>query len=255
MKHSVFYRAIQWSLVVFCMGFSVIAQAGLFEDDEARRAILDLRQKLDVTQQGLKAQAEDVAVLRRALLELQNQIEALKAEQSALRGANEQLLRELSDIQLKQKDVLQTVDSRLSKFEPIKVVLDGLEFQADPAEKREYEAALAVFRTGDFAAAQNVFLAFLRRYPTSGYASSTLFWLGNAQYATKDYKESIVNFRKLLSIAPQHTRAAEAMLAISNCLVELKDIKAAKKAMEDLVKEYPSSEAAQTAKDRLARLR
>jgi tol-pal system protein YbgF len=255
MKNPVFYRAIQLSLVGFLVGFSAFAHAALFEDDEARRAILDLRQKLDVTQQGLKTQAEDIAVLRRALFELQNQIEALKAEQSALRGANEQLLRELSDIQLKQKDVLQTVDTRLSKFEPVKVVLDGLEFQADPAEKREFESTLAVFRTGDFAAAQNSLLAFLRKYPTSGYASSTLFWLGNAQYATKDYKESIVNFRKLLSIAPQHARAAEAMLAISNCLVELKDIKAAKKAMEDLVKQYPTSEAAQTAKDRLARLR
>ena len=255
MKHSVFYRAIQLSLAGFLVGFSAIAHAALFEDDEARRAILDLRQKLDVTQQGLKSQADDIAVLRRALFELQNQIESLKAEQSALRGANEQLLRELTDIQLKQKDVLQTVDTRLSKFEPVKVVLDGLEFQADPAEKREFEASLAVFRTGDFAAAQNSLLAFLRKYPTSGYASSTLFWLGNAQYATKDYKESIVNFRKLLSIAPQHARAAEAMLAISNCLVELKDIKAAKKAMEDLVKQYPTSEAAQTAKDRLARLR
>jgi tol-pal system protein YbgF len=255
MKHLVFYRAIQLSLAGFLVGFSAIAHAALFEDDEARRAILDLRQKLDVTQQGLKSQADDIAVLRRALFELQNQIEALKAEQSALRGANEQLLRELTDIQLKQKDVLQTVDTRLSKFEPVKVVLDGLEFQADPAEKREFETSLAVFRTGDFAAAQNSLLAFLRKYPTSGYASSTLFWLGNAQYATKDYKESIVNFRKLLSIAPQHSRAAEAMLAISNCLVELKDIKAAKKAMEDLVKQYPTSEAAQTAKDRLARLR
>jgi tol-pal system protein YbgF len=255
MKHAVFYRAIKLSLASFLVGFSTIAHAALFEDDEARRAILDLRQKLDVTQQGLKSQADDIAVLRRALFELQNQIEALKAEQSALRGANEQLLRELTDIQLKQKDVLQTVDTRLSKFEPVKVVLDGLEFQADPAEKREFETSLAVFRTGDFAAAQNSLLAFLRKYPTSGYASSTLFWLGNAQYATKDYKESIVNFRKLLSIAPQHARAAEAMLAISNCLVELKDIKAAKKAMEDLVKQYPTSEAAQTAKDRLARLR
>jgi tol-pal system protein YbgF len=251
----VFYRAIQLSLVGFLVGFSAIAHAALFEDDEARRAILDLRQKLDVTQQGLKSQVDDIAVLRRALFELQNQIEALKAEQSALRGANEQLLRELTDIQLKQKDVLQTVDTRLSKFEPVKVVLDGLEFPADPAEKREFETSLAVFRTGDFAAAQNSLLSFLRKYPTSGYASSTLFWLGNAQYATKDYKESIVNFRKLLSIAPQHARAAEAMLAISNCLVELKDIKAAKKAMEDLVKQYPTSEAAQTAKDRLARLR
>lgn len=255
MKHLVFYRAIQLSLAGFLVGFSAIAHAALFEDDEARRAILDLRQKLDVTQQGLKSQVDDIAVLRRALFELQNQIEALKAEQSALRGANEQLLRELTDIQLKQKDVLQTVDTRLSKFEPVKVVLDGLEFQADPAEKREFETSLAVFRTGDFAAAQNSLLSFLRKYPTSGYASSTLFWLGNAQYATKDYKESIVNFRKLLSIAPQHARAAEAMLAISNCLVELKDIKAAKKAMEDLVKQYPTSEAAQTAKDRLARLR
>jgi len=255
MKHPVFYRAIQLSLASFLVGFSAIAHAALFEDDEARRAILDLRQKLDVTQQGLKSQADDIAVLRRALFELQNQIEALKAEQSALRGANEQLLRELTDIQLKQKDVLQTVDTRLSKFEPVKVVLDGLEFQADPAEKREFETSLAVFRTGDFAAAQNSLLSFLRKYPTSGYASSTLFWLGNAQYATKDYKESIENFRKLLSIAPQHARAAEAMLAISNCLVELKDIKAAKKAMEDLVKQYPTSEAAQTAKDRLARLR
>jgi tol-pal system protein YbgF len=255
MKYPVFYRAIQLSLAGFLVGFSAITHAALFEDDEARRAILDLRQKLDVTQQGLKSQADDIAVLRRALFELQNQIEALKAEQSALRGANEQLLRELTDIQLKQKDVLQTVDTRLSKFEPVKVVLDGLEFQADPAEKREFETSLAVFRTGDFAAAQNSLLAFLRKYPTSGYASSTLFWLGNAQYATKDYKESIVNFRKLLSIAPQHARAAEAMLAISNCWVELKDIKAAKKAMEDLVKQYPTSEAAQTAKDRLARLR
>jgi TolA-binding protein len=45
------------------------------------------------------------------------------------------------------------------------------------------------------------------------------------------------------------------MLAISNCLIELKDLKAAKKAMEELVKLYPTSDAAQTAKDRLARLR
>jgi TolA-binding protein len=45
------------------------------------------------------------------------------------------------------------------------------------------------------------------------------------------------------------------MLAISNCLVELKDIKGARKAMEELVAAHPSTDAAQTAKDRLARLR
>ena len=260
------FQALKLVLVSLALGASVGAQAALFEDDEARRAILDLRQKLDATQQGVKqvqaqlqaqvqTQSDEIAGLRRALLDLQNQIEVLKADQSKMRGANEQLIKDLSELQIKQKDVLQTVDSRISKFEPIKVVLDGLEFQADPAEKKEFDSALAVFRTGDFAAAQASMLNFLRRYPTSGYAASSLFWIGNAQYATKDYKESVANFRKLLSIAPQHARAPEAMLAISNCLVELKDMKGARKAMEELISAYPGSDAAQTAKDRLARLR
>jgi tol-pal system protein YbgF len=257
------FQVRQLVLASLLLGASFGAHAALFGDDEARRAILDLRQKLEAAQQGFKtqiqaqtqAQAEEVAVLRRAILDLQNQIETLKADQSKIRGANEQLIKELSELQIKQKDVLQSVDSRMSKFEPIKVVLDGLEFQADPAEKKEFDTALAVFRTGDFAAAQASMLNFLRRYPTSGYAASSLFWIGNAQYATKDYKESVANFRKLLSIAPQHARAPEAMLAISNCLVELKDTKGARKAMEDLISAHPSSDAAQTAKDRLARLR
>jgi len=248
------------------MGLGGISQAALFEDDDARRAILELRQKLDLTnknfeasQQNFKLQLEENSVnqvaTRRALLDLQNQIESLKSELSVLRGANEQLLRELANLQIKQKDILQSVDTRLTKFEPVSVVLDGLSFQAEPAEKKEFDAALSVFRSGDFAGAQASLLNFLRRYPTSGYASSSLFWIGNAQYATKDYKESVLNFRKLLSIAPQHARAPEAMLAVSNCLVELKDLKGAKKAMEELISAYPSSDAAQTAKERIGRMR
>ena len=252
-------QAFKRVLVYLVMGASVCAHAALFEDDEARRAILDLRQKLDATQQSVKVQvqtqAEEIAALRRALLDLQNQIEVLKADQSKMRGSYEQLIKDLSELQIKQKDVLQSVESRIAKFEPSKIILDGLEFQAEPAEKKEFDTALAVFRTGDFAAAQTSMLSFLRRYPTSGYAASSLFWIGNAQYATKDYKESVANFRKLLSIAPQHTRAPEAMLAISNCLVELKDIKGARKMREELVSAHPASDAAQTAKERLARLR
>jgi tol-pal system protein YbgF len=244
-------------------GFSLLANAALFGDDEARRAILDLRQRVETMQQtinaqaaeNVKAQATENANLKGSLLELLNQIDGLKSEQARLRGTLENLLRELSEIQLKQKDILQSVDARLNRFEPIKIVLDGLEFQAEPAEKKQYDNALAVFRTGDFAAAQSSLLGFLLSYPSSGYASSALFWLGNAQYATKDYKESMINFRKLLNIAPLHTRAPEAMLAISNCLVELKDLKAARKAMEDLIKAHPNSDAAQTAKDRLSRLK
>ena len=170
-------------------------------------------------------------------------------------GQNEQLVRDLSETQRRQADMAKGVEDRFSKFEPVKVTVDGKEFAADPNESREYEAALAIFRRGEFANAQTAFVGFVKRYPQSGYAPSALFWLGNAQYATRNYTEAIANFRQLITIAPDHVRAPEAVLSIANCQIELKDTRAARKTLEDLGKAYPQSEAAQAGKERLARLR
>ena len=244
--------SLRWALVLSLVTLAGVAQAALFEDDEARRAILDVRQRLEQTSKNL---TEENAQLRRALLDLQSQIENLRNDVSQSRGAQENLARDLSEVQRNQKDVAAGVDERLRKFEPIKVNLDGREFVAEPAEKRDYEAAMDIFRKGDFVAAQTALVQFLQRNGKSGYAPSALFWLGNAQYANKSYKDAMANFQQMLNVAPAHARAPEALLAISNVQIELKDLKAARKTLEDLVKDYPQSEAANTARDRLARLR
>lgn len=238
------------------------AQAGLFDDAEARRAILEIRQRIDAGNarsdrlaEDLRRSGEDNEQLRRSLLTLQSQIETLRSDQAALRGQNEQLLRDVSELQRRQKDIAQGVDDRLKQIEPSTVTVDGLEFAADPAEKRDFDAALAIFRQGNFTGAQTAFTEFAKRYPRSGYGPSALFWLGNAQYANRNYREAIGNFRALLSQAPEHARAPEAALSIANCQTELKDTKAARKTLEDLVKAYPQSEAASAAKERLARLK
>ncbi len=239
-----------------------MAQAALFDDNEARRAILELRQsdrafqeRMDRLGQEVKALSDDNLQLRRGLLDFQAQIEALRAELSGMRGDKEVLLKELADTQRRLKDQAQVVEDRFRKFEPLTVTVDGIEFQADPAEKREFDNALAVFRKGDFTPAANAFADFIRRYPQSGYLPQSLFWLGNAQYATREYKLAITNFRSLLSVAAQHPRAPEALLSIANCQVELKETKAARKTLEDLVKDFPQSEAAAAAKERLSRLK
>lgn len=235
------------------------SHAGILEDDEARRAILDLRQKADASQQrfveDIRKANDDNAQLRRSVLDLANQIETLRADLARLRGQDEQLAREVADMQRRQKDLTQGVEERLKKFEPGKVASDGKEFVAAPAEVRDFDAALAVLRKGDFTAAQTAFTEFDRRYPASGYKPSALFWLGNAQYALRNYKEAVVNFKTLLTIAPDHIRAPEAALSIANCQVELKDIKSARKTLEYLAKVYPESEAASVAKDRLSKLK
>lgn len=242
------------------------ANAALFEDDEARKAILDLRQRIETMrteaeharQAASAAASQDAASLGKGQLELHSQIEQLRAELASLRGVNEKLAKDLADVQLLLRNDAQTrlsLQERLAQLEPSKVTVDGVEFMVEPAEKREFESALAVFRRGDFVASQNQFVGFLGRYPASGYATQALFWLGNAQYATRDYKEAIANFRALIARAPGHVRAPEAVLSVANCQLELKDTKGARKTLADLIKAYPQSEAAAAAKERLAALK
>lgn len=247
-------------VALFLLGLGAAsASAGWFDDEEARKAILDLRQRIEAVRvesaQGVSRVNEDTGSFRRSLLDLQNQIETLRSEVATLRGLNEQLVRDVAELQRQQKDTAQGVNDRLRQFEPTKVTVDGREFTAEPAEKRDFEAALAVFRKGDFPAAQNVFLEFLKRYPSTGYGASALFWLGNAQYATRDYKEAMINFRSLIAREPEHVRAPEAVLSIANCQIELKDTRGARKTLDDLIKAYPQSEAAMAAKERLPRLK
>lgn len=248
---------------VFCAAVACMlafnVSAALFEDDDARRAILDLRQKVEASQlrttEELRRGNEENAQLRRSLLDLSNQIESLRSEMAVLRGQNEQLTRGVADVQRSQKDVAQGVEERLRKVEPGKVSLDGRDFEAEPAEKQEFETALANLRKGDFAAAQVAYTAFIKRYPQSGYKSSSLFWLANAQYALRDYKSAAGNFRMMATSDPQHPRAPEALLSMANCQVELKDTKAARKTLEELVASYPQSEAASAAKERLVKFK
>ncbi len=239
-------RMFSRTLLVLALGASLsgASWAALFEDNEARRAILDLRQKVD-------KQNESMQQLQRALIEQQNQFEAMRSELANLRGEKEQLTQDLK----RQQDSAKVVSERLRKFEPSKVTLDGVELMAEPAETKAYEDALAVFRQGDFATAANVFSDFTRRYPRSGYGVAALFWLGNAQYANRDYKEAIKNFSALLARAPDHARAPESLLSVANCQLELKDTKAARKTLTDVVKSYPQTEAATAATERLAKLK
>ncbi|MET0333857.1 MAG: tol-pal system protein YbgF [Rhizobacter sp.] len=247
-----------------------VAHAGLFDDDEARKAILDLRARQDQAEARLKAAQnetnaqllEQVNQLKRSLLDLNNQLELMRTELARMRGQDEQLQRDVTELQRsvtelqrQQKDVQQGVDDRIRKLEPQKVTVDGREFMVDGEEKRLYEDAMALLRKSDFAGASAAFGSFNRRYPTSGYRTSSLFWQGNAQYAMRDYKEAITSFRALVTATPDHLRAPEALLAVANCQLELKDSKGARRTIDELVKTYPKSEAAQAGKERLASLR
>ena len=234
---------------------SMQANAGLFEDEDARNAILDLRKKLEDVKAYDSRNDGEIEKIKRNMLDQSNALEGLRSEIANLRGEKDALAKELSDTQKKLKDVTRVFESRFTKLEPLVVNVDVREFTAEQAEKKDFEVALELFKKGDFQSSSIALSDFLRRYSQSGYKLSALFWLGNAQYANREYKDAISNFKLLLSIDSNSLRAAEAMLSISNCQLDMKDTKAAKKTWEEIIKTYPDSEAAGAAKERLARFK
>lgn len=234
---------------------TLTAQAQLFSDDEARRAILDLRTRVGTLDEQLKQQAATIAQLQRSLLELNNQNQQLKQDLAQLRGQNEQSLQQVSDLQRRQKDLASGVDQRLGKLEPQTITLDGQTFTADAEVVRLYDEALAPLKAGQFDQAATLLAAFVKRYPASGYQPSARYWLGNAQFGAKKTRDALATFKGFAEAYPDHLRAPEAYLAMANSQIELKDTRGARKTLGDLIKAYPKTEAAVAARERLATLK
>jgi len=230
------------------------SHAGLLDDDEARKAILDLRAKVDNLSRELNARI-DTKSDKTAALEMNNQHEQTLGEIAKLRGQLEVLANEVATTQKRQKDLYADLDARMRKLEPRAVTIDGQEAQVDPNEQRSYDAAMATFKGGDYKTAAASLADFVRRYPQSGYAANAQYWLGNAYYALRDYKNAIAAQEVVASTYRDSAKAPDAMLNIASSYTELKDKKNAKKALQDLVSKYPDSTAAQAAKDRLAVLK
>jgi tol-pal system protein YbgF len=241
-------------------------RAALFEDDEARKAIVDLRGRVLAVDEAAKARhaelaatnaqlLEQLTVLRRSLLDLNNQLEDMRGEIARLRGGGEQLARDLADVQKRQRDIGQTFDERVRRLEPVKVTIDGREALVSPEEKQAFDEALAQIRDASFDKAVVSLGQFQRRYPGSPYIDQARFFHANALYARRDYKEAINAFRAFVTAAPENPRAPEALLALANSQAEMKDPRGARKTIEELMKSYPQSEAAQAGKERLASIR
>jgi tol-pal system protein YbgF len=226
------------------------AHAALFEDDEARRAILDIRARLDNMQSEINAKAD-----KTNSLDLNSENEQLRQEIAKLRGQIEVLTNELTNTQKRQKDFYVDLDGRLRKLEPKTVTIDGKEVSVEQSEQRAYDAALAYFKAGDYKNAGASFYDFTRRYPQSGLAPSAQYWLGNTYYAQRDYRNAITAQQLVVKNYPDNPKAADALLNIASCYMELKDKASAKKTLETLIAQYPNSPTAQTAQERLAALK
>jgi tol-pal system protein YbgF len=95
------------------------AQAGLFDDEEARKQIVQLRAQMQDTQRAIDQRVAELEAQarNRSIIDLFNQVETLKGEFARLRGQIELLQNEMENTQKRQRDLYVDLDTRLRKME------------------------------------------------------------------------------------------------------------------------------------------
>jgi len=210
----------------------------ILSDDEARRAILELRKSVSASQA--------------AILDLQNQLDKHKSENAQLRGQIESLQKQSDDLSNNQKSFYQDLEALISRLEPQTVEVEGVTGIVQAGEKSSYDEALKSFQAGQIKNADSEFTTFIRKYPSSPYLPLALYWSGNTKYALKDYKAAITQLQGLISRYPGHQRVPAATLTMANANLESGKKAVAKKLLTDLISKYPDSDAAKEAKPILA---
>ena len=219
--------------------------AGLFDDEEARNRIEQLR--VEVADLGKRADT-----VNRNQIDFANQVESIKADIAKLRGQIEVLTYELEAAQKRQKDFYVDLDNRLRKLETPPAEARPETPKLDPAqETRDYEAALAALKAAKFKEAGTAFLAFIKAYPNSSLAASAHYWGGYAHAQARDHAGAAELFGKFAAGWPKDERAPLALESRVASLEAAKDNKAARTTLEHLAESYPASDAGKRAKLRL----
>ncbi len=236
----------------------------LFDDDEARRQIEELRNEYHAGQKTVDQRLGKIEAAlsdKSALVELSGMIEGLKQEVARMNGQFEVLVNRADNLEKRQRDLYTDLDTRLRRMEQSQSELQQNQAQIQEKltapdreaaqEKQAYEAALNQFKVGNYQSAIAGFQSFLSSYSNSQLAPSAQYWIGNAYYALRDYKGAIVAQQKVLSTWPDNPKSADAMLNIASSQQELGETKSARDTLRSLVSKFPQSAAAEQAKQRL----
>ncbi len=263
-------KLILTSLFLTAQLFSLSSHAALFDDTEARKKILELEKTMQTQNQATQATLAELkanqqafeqrltaleAIAKNGLIDMQAQVEALKQENSRLKGDLELAAHNLDLAQQRQKDLYTDIDTRLRNLESSSAQAAAAETAAttvkESEEQKQLDVANALSKDAKHKEAFGAYDKFIKDFPDSPLVAEALYGLGYSQFALKNYKSAIITQQKLLDTHPDSAKVPDAMLNKANSQIQLGQVTAAKTTLRELVKKYPDSEVTPIAQKRL----
>ena len=117
-----------------------------------------------------------------------------------------------------------------------------------------YQRGMAALKARDHATAIATFRALIAAYPRHDYADNAQYWLGEAFYDQKDYARAVPEFRATVSSYPLGNKVPDALLKVGLSYAALGEPAKARAALEQVVRQFPTSPSAAIAATRLEQL-
>ena len=221
-----------------------------------------------------------------ALADLLTRIQHLQEDVQRLRGDLEVQGNDLNGLKQRQRDLYLDIDRRLQQLEtsvataaaapasssppppppvpaagPSSTAMTALA-PAAPAtaanpeqEQAAYQKAFDLLKDGHYDDAVAAFHDMLTAYPAGKLVDNAQYWLGEAHFAARRFREAADEFAKVVNNYPQSPKVPDAMLKLGFSYYELGDWAKSRNSLEQLTARYPQSTAAQLADRRLQRLK
>ncbi len=223
-----------------------------------------------------------------ALVDMLMRLDSVQEETSGLRGDMETLTHDMENVKRQQRELYLDIDRRLRKAEeaarqqpamapstptapmvstPVTPSVStsisvssptatASVAPADPMQERQsYQTAFDVLKEGRYKDAIVEFQKFLAAYPAGSYTSNAQYWLGEANYVTRQFKVAEQEFLKVINQHPDSSKVADATLKLGYTYYELGEWASARKTLEEVVTKFPDSTVAKLAQNRLQKMR
>ncbi len=211
-----------------------------------------------------------------SLLQLANEIEALRADVRAMHDAADRSSNDFETARKRQHDLYADLDQHLKALEtrstvqappaaaplapaapavsPATSAARASAAMADGTDRGNYQAAFLLLKDSQYDQAIAAFTKFLGDFPDSPLADNAQYWLGEAYYVNKDYPTALAAFQRVVDKYPQSRKLPDALLKVGYCQYELKQWAQARAVLGTVTSRYADTPAGRLAQQRLEKM-
>jgi tol-pal system protein YbgF len=118
-----------------------------------------------------------------------------------------------------------------------------------------YRSALMLFGRGRMDDARKTFQQVFDQDPSGDLADNALFWIGETYYAAGNFSEAMKYYKRVTVEFSEGNKAPDALFKIALAFEKTSDLGMAKQTLDEVIRRYPYSSAAASAKQELKRIR